>query len=65
MLGRCLLRPGSGAVIRGQSEPMTLRRMGVEEELLLIEPETGQPQAVAGTVLGAATQIPVGIVAGA
>jgi carboxylate-amine ligase len=43
-------------VIRGQSEPMTLRRMGVEEELLLIEPETGQPQAVAGTVLEAATQ---------
>jgi YbdK family carboxylate-amine ligase len=35
---------------------MTLRRMGVEEELLLVEPETGQPQAVAGTVLEAAAQ---------
>jgi carboxylate-amine ligase len=35
---------------------MTLRRMGVEEELLLVEPETGQPQAVAGTVLEAAVQ---------
>jgi carboxylate-amine ligase len=30
--------------------------MGVEEELLLVEPETGQPQAVAGTVLEAAAQ---------
>ena len=43
-------------MIRGQSEPMTLRRMGVEEELLLVEPETGQPQAVAGTVLEAAAR---------
>jgi carboxylate-amine ligase len=35
---------------------MTVRRMGVEEELLLVEPKTGQPQAVAGTVLEAAAQ---------
>jgi len=30
---------------------MNPRSVGVEEELLLIEPETGQPRAVAGTVL--------------
>ena len=30
--------------------------MGVEEELLLVEPRTGRPQAVAGTVLQAARQ---------
>ena len=30
------------------------RSVGVEEELLLVEPETGQPQAVAETVLAAA-----------
>ncbi len=35
---------------------MTVRRVGVEEELLLIEPETGRPRAVAGTVLRAARQ---------
>jgi carboxylate-amine ligase len=39
---------------------MTVRRMGVEEELLLVEPETGQPQAVAGTVLAAAAQVVAG-----
>jgi glutamate---cysteine ligase / carboxylate-amine ligase len=32
------------------------RSVGVEEEFLLVEPETGQPQAVAGTVLAAARQ---------
>ena len=32
---------------------MTVRTVGVEEELLLVEPETGQPRAVAGTVLEA------------
>jgi glutamate---cysteine ligase / carboxylate-amine ligase len=32
------------------------RSVGVEEELLLVEPETGQPRAVAGTVLAAAQQ---------
>jgi glutamate---cysteine ligase / carboxylate-amine ligase len=35
---------------------MTVRRVGVEEEFLLVEPETGRPQAVAGTVLEAAGQ---------
>jgi len=32
------------------------RSVGVEEELLLVEPRTGRPQAVAGTVLQAARQ---------
>jgi glutamate---cysteine ligase / carboxylate-amine ligase len=32
------------------------RSVGVEEELLLVEPETGQPRAVAETVLAAARQ---------
>jgi carboxylate-amine ligase len=32
---------------------MTVRTVGVEEELLLVAPETGQPRAVAGTVLEA------------
>ena len=35
---------------------MSSRSVGVEEELLLVEPETGQPQAVAETVLAAAQQ---------
>jgi glutamate---cysteine ligase / carboxylate-amine ligase len=35
---------------------MNPRSVGVEEELLLVEPETGRPQAVAGTVLDAARQ---------
>src|SRR6202034_1995283 len=30
---------------------MSVRSFGVEEELLLVAPETGQPRAVAGTVL--------------
>ncbi len=33
---------------------MELRSVGVEEELLLVEPATGQPRAVAGAVLQAA-----------
>jgi carboxylate-amine ligase len=32
---------------------MSVRSVGVEEELLLVEPETGQPQAVAGSVMEA------------
>jgi hypothetical protein len=40
---------------------MTLRRMGIEEELLLVEPETGQSQAVAATVLEAAAQAAAGL----
>ena len=30
---------------------MDSRSVGVEEEFLLVEPETGRPKAVAGTVL--------------
>jgi glutamate---cysteine ligase / carboxylate-amine ligase len=33
---------------------MTVRRVGVEEEFLLVEAETGRPRAVAGTVLATA-----------
>jgi len=33
---------------------MTVRTVGVEEELLIVEPGTGRPRAVAGTVLEAA-----------
>ncbi|MBV9092915.1 MAG: glutamate--cysteine ligase [Streptosporangiaceae bacterium] len=39
---------------------MGLRSVGVEEELLLVEPGTGQPRAVAGTVLQAAGQADTG-----
>lgn len=35
---------------------MSLRRVGVEEELLLVEPGTGRPRAVAGTALQAVRQ---------
>jgi len=35
----------------GQAAAMTVRSMGVEEELLLVEPGTGQPLAVAETAL--------------
>jgi carboxylate-amine ligase len=34
---------------------MNIRSVGVEEELLLVDPRTGQPQAVAGMVLEEAT----------
>ena len=39
---------------------MGLRRVGVEEELLLVEPGMGRPRAVAGTVLHAARQVATG-----
>ncbi len=35
---------------------MNLRSVGIEEELLLVDPQTGRPRAVAGTVLQAARQ---------
>jgi carboxylate-amine ligase len=35
---------------------MSVRSVGVEEELLLVEPETGQPQALAGSVMEAVSQ---------
>jgi carboxylate-amine ligase len=55
----CLLpaAPGLGRLFRslgGHAGAMTVRSVGVEEELLLVEPQTGQPRAVAGTVLQAA-----------
>src|SRR5205814_657023 len=55
----CLLPavPGLGRLFRllgGHAGAMTVRSVGVEEELLLVEPQTGQPRAVAGTVLQAA-----------
>jgi carboxylate-amine ligase len=40
----------------GDVRQVSSRSVGVEEEFLLVEPETGQPRAVAGTVLAAAQQ---------
>ena len=40
----------------GMLGAMSVRSVGVEEELLLVEPETGQPQAVAGSVMEAVSQ---------
>lgn len=37
----------------GQGSAVTVRSVGVEEELLLVDPRTGQPRAVAGSVLRA------------
>lgn len=51
---------GTGGAIGGQVEVMGLRRVGVEEELLLVEPGLGRPRAVAGTVLHAARQVATG-----
>ncbi|MFI5066844.1 MAG: hypothetical protein ACHP9Z_23105, partial [Streptosporangiales bacterium] len=42
----------------GHAGLMDLRTVGVEEELLLVEPATGRPRAVAGAVLRAAEQEP-------
>jgi glutamate---cysteine ligase / carboxylate-amine ligase len=36
---------------------MSVRSVGVEEEFLLVDPETGRPRAVAGTVLEAARRV--------
>src|SRR6266516_279323 len=44
---------GSGRMAGGQGGAMAVRTVGVEEELLVVEPGTGQPLAVAGTVLEA------------
>ena len=41
-------------MIPWEGRAMSLRRVGVEEEFLLIEPRTGRLRAVAGTVLQAA-----------
>jgi carboxylate-amine ligase len=40
----------------GNVRQVSSRSVGVEEEFLLVEPETGQPRAVAETVLAAAQQ---------
>src|SRR5437763_1087196 len=45
---------GSGRRAGGHAGAMSVRQVGVEEELLLVEPGTGLPRAVAGTVLRAA-----------
>ena len=45
-----------GAAAGGHARAMTMRTVGVEEELLLVEPGTGQPLAVAETALRAAGQ---------
>ena len=44
-------QPRHEVVIGGQSAAMAARSMGVEEELLLVEPGTGLPLAVAESVL--------------
>jgi glutamate---cysteine ligase / carboxylate-amine ligase len=46
------LEARSGGIVR----PVSARSVGVEEEFLLVEPGTGQPRAVAETVLAAARQ---------
>ena len=52
-LVRCLPH---GGLIRGHGRTVNPRSVGVEEEFLLVEPGTGRPQAVAGTVLRGAGQ---------
>ena len=47
----------NGDPICGQVRTVGSRSVGVEEEFLLVEPETGRPKAVAGTVLKAAGQV--------
>ena len=44
----------SGLVIRRLAEGRTVRSVGVEEELLIVEPGTGRPRALAGAVIRAA-----------
>jgi glutamate---cysteine ligase / carboxylate-amine ligase len=44
----------SGPVIRGLAEGRTVRSVGVEEELLIVEPVTGRPRALASAVIRAA-----------
>ena len=47
-------RGASDVVIRRLTEGRTVRSVGVEEELLIIEPGTGCPRALAGAVIRAA-----------
>ena len=46
----------NGEPICGHGRTVSSRSVGVEEEFLLVEPGTGRPKAVAGTVLQAAGQ---------
>ena len=41
-------RGASDVVIRRLAEGRTVRSVGVEEELLIVEPGTGRPRALAG-----------------
>ena len=41
-------------VIRRLAEGRAVRSVGVEEELLIVEPGTGRPRALAGAVIRAA-----------
>ena len=47
-------REASDLVIRRLAEGRTVRSIGVEEELLIVEPGTGRPRALAGAVIRAA-----------
>ena len=47
-------RRASDVVIRRLAEGRTVRSVGVEEELLIVEPGTGRPRALAGAVIRAA-----------
>ena len=47
-------RGASDGVIRRLAEGRTVRSIGVEEELLIIDPGTGRPRALAGAVIRAA-----------
>ena len=47
-------REASDLVIRRLAEGRTVRSVGVEEELLIVEPGTGRPRALAGAVIRAA-----------
>ena len=47
-------RGTSDVVIRRLAEGRTVRSVGVEEELLIVEPGTGRPRALAGAVIRAA-----------
>ena len=42
---------GIGRVRSGDRHPMPARKMGVEEELMLVDPATGRLAAVAGTAV--------------
>ena len=51
-------------MIRRLAEGRTVRSVGVEEELLIVEPGTGRPRALAGAVMRAAAPPPRLVVLG-